>query len=623
MHNNLIGQIAESEYDLSNRPCRIKTHKFSEDDAGNVTSLEHVYTGEVAYDDVFGRLSKFTEQVGADHEEFVTTFGYDDENRPTALEYGDFGESNLEYDGLGRVAKATVKAGDGTTNTTTYTYMAGAALEDVTDKTSTTGLVESISQTGGNFAYTYDDNGNIASVVQDGVTTSYTYDALGQLIRVVDGQEGATWEYTYDQGGNILTKKKYVNGVETESMDFEYTNENWRDQLTKVNDKTITYDQIGNPLNDGTWTYTWQNGRQLQKMQKAGETVEFVYNENGLRVQKTATSTGVTKYTLHGKNIVHMTQGSNELHFFYDAQNKPAVVVYNGTPYTYVKNLQGDIVAILDSEKNVVVSYVYDAWGRPISKTGSMAATLGTVQPFRYRGYVYDEETGLYYLRSRYYNSEWLRFANADTLLLPNFNLFCYCMQQPINRGDPNGTEFFEYCWDEMSNRSLFSPMHLGFAVPAYKGNTSGVWDPNGVRAGAMAEEERWINSPYNTSGYSSGNSVTAGELKQFATDAANRYVTENPGKGAVHGTKGHTYVEAQINANKWSNVATEASYMNGKPVDYGTAGSVRLDIVLLNSNGIPVYAIDLKFGVTPLTQRRIDQINKQLPQPIPIDQVP
>ena len=46
-------------------------------------------------------------------------------------------------------------------------------------------------------------------------------------------------------------------------------------------------------------------------------------NENDLRVQKTATSTGVTKYTLYGKNIVHMTQGNNELHFFYDAQNKP------------------------------------------------------------------------------------------------------------------------------------------------------------------------------------------------------------------------------------------------------------------------------------------------------------
>ncbi|MDD6050865.1 MAG: peptidoglycan-binding protein, partial [Clostridiales bacterium] len=415
---------------------------FAEDAAGNVTSQEHVYTGEVAYDDIFGRLSKFTEQVGADHEEFVTKFGYDDENRPTSLDYGAHGKSTLEYDGLGRVAKATVKAGSGTANTTTYTYVAGAALADVSGKTSTTGLVASISQTGGNFTYTYDDNGNITKVVQDGKTTSYTYDALGQLTRVDDAQENATWVYAYDQGGNILSKKKYALGVASgtaaESKTFTYGNANWRDQLTAVNGVGITYDAIGNPLNDGTWTYTWQNGRQLKKMQKSGETVEFIYNENGLRVQKTATSTGVTKYTLHGKNIVHMTQGSNELHFFYDAQNKPVVVVYNGTPYSYVKNLQGDIVAILDSNKNAVVNYVYDAWGRPISCSGTMANTLGKINPFRYRGYVYDEETGLYYLRSRYYHVAYSRFLNADIVL--TLHLFAYCNNNPVVYGDSEGT---------------------------------------------------------------------------------------------------------------------------------------------------------------------------------------
>ena len=165
-------------------------------------------------------------------------------------------------------------------------------------------------------------------------------------------------------------------------------------------------------------------------MQKSGETVEFIYNENGLRMQKTATSTGVTKYTLHGKNIVHMTQGSNELHFFYDAQNKPAVVVYNGTPYTYVNNLQGDIVAILDSYGIAVVQYRYDAWDRQIScdvaAGNSNAAALSTLNPFRYRGYVYDEETGFYYLKSRYYNTEIHRFCNVDALF-DSLNLYEYC----------------------------------------------------------------------------------------------------------------------------------------------------------------------------------------------------
>ena len=456
VRNNLIGQIAESEYDLSNRPCRIKTHQFTEDAAGNVTSQEHIYTGEVAYDDVFGRLSKFTEQVGADHEEFVTTFGYDDENRPTSLSYGDHGESTLEYDGLGRVAKATVKAGDGTANTTTYAYVAGAALSDVTDKTSTTGLVESIAQTGGNFTYTYDDNGNIVSVVQDGITTSYTYDALGQLIRVDDEQENATWVYAYDMGGNILSKQKYAYGVSTgtpvESKSFTYGNANWRDQLTAVDGVAITYDQIGNPLNDGTWTYTWENGRQLARMQSIDTDASFVYNENGLRVQKTVNGV-VTDYTLHGKNIVHMTQGSNELHFFYDAQNKPAIVVYNGVPYSYVKNLQGDIVAILDSNKNVVVSYVYDAWGRPISCSGTMANTLGKINPFRYRGYVYDEETGLYYLRSRHYIPELCRFVNSDSVLTPN--LFNYCGNNPVIAKDPSGYFLCAALYDFACNHAI------------------------------------------------------------------------------------------------------------------------------------------------------------------------
>ena len=173
-------------------------------------------------------------------------------------------------------------------------------------------------------------------------------------------------------------------------------------------------------------------------------TAEFVYNADGLRVQKTVNGVA-TKYTLHGKNIVHMTSGTDELHFFYDAQNRPAVVVYNGAAYAYVKSLQGDIVAILDENGNAVVSYGYDAWGAPLWCTGELAETLGKVQPFRYRGYVFDEETGLYYLRSRYYNPGWGRFVNADSYIgkmtMLSHNLFLYCHNSPIFRIDASGCE--------------------------------------------------------------------------------------------------------------------------------------------------------------------------------------
>ena len=163
-----------------------------------------------------------------------------------------------------------------------------------------------------------------------------------------------------------------------------------------------------------------------------------------MRLQKTATgATGVTKYSLHGKNIVHLTNGKNNLHFFYDARNKPAVVTFNGTAYAYLYNLQGDVIALIDSNGKKVVVYKYDAWGRILSKTGTMASTLGTLNPFRYRGYVYDEETGLYYLRSRYYNPEWARFLNADVLLGSQssllHNVYAYCTNSPIVKIDENG----------------------------------------------------------------------------------------------------------------------------------------------------------------------------------------
>ncbi len=173
-------------------------------------------------------------------------------------------------------------------------------------------------------------------------------------------------------------------------------------------------------------------------MSKSGTTVSFKYNASGLRTHKIVNGV-MTKYTLHGKNVVHMTRGNDNLHFFYDVQNRPAVVVYNGTAYAYVKNLQGDIIAILNSEGTVVVSYIYDAWGTPTGTAGTMAETLGKINPFRYRGYVYDEETGLYYLRSRYYNGVNCRFLCADCIVKDN--AFSYCRNRPITRFDPTGCD--------------------------------------------------------------------------------------------------------------------------------------------------------------------------------------
>ena len=454
VRDNLLNRTTQSEYDLANRPVRVKT---SED-------AKHVYTGQVAYDNVYGNLSEFTEKVGENRQEYGTKFGYDDENRPTSLTYSvgatTIGQSTTTIDKLNRTTFSAVKLGS-KAFTSEYHFAAGGYGTG-----SVTNLVASITQPGCNCGYGYDDNGNIASATLNGKWTGYTYDALGQLIQVNDhsdtrsGENGTTWKYTYDLGGNILQKQRFAYKDTTnplETVTYEYGDANWRDKLTAVNGSTIRYDAIGNPLNDGTWTYTWQNGRQLQKMQKSGVTAEFVYNADGLRVQKTVNGVA-TKYTLHGKNVVHMTSGADELHFFYDAQNKPAVVIFNGIAYAYLYDLQGDVIGLVDNNGTQMVSYTYDAWGKMLSKTGTLASTLGTIQPFRYRGYALDEETELYYNQSRFYNPSIARFITADTTgvltaslkSLTEKNLFAYCDNNPVMRKDIDGA-FWDTFFDIVS----------------------------------------------------------------------------------------------------------------------------------------------------------------------------
>ncbi|OQB24453.1 MAG: tRNA3(Ser)-specific nuclease WapA precursor [Firmicutes bacterium ADurb.Bin182] len=91
-----------------------------------------------------------------------------------------------------------------------------------------------------------------------------------------------------------------------------------------------------------------------------------------------------------------------------------------------------------------MVTYSYDAWGKLLDVSGTKAATLGQDNPFRYRGYYYDTETGLYYLQSRYYNPEWCRFINADVYVstgqgLLASNMFAYCANNPVLLKDPSG----------------------------------------------------------------------------------------------------------------------------------------------------------------------------------------
>ena len=321
--------------------------------------------------------------------------------------------------------------------------------------TTATGQVKTWKSGATTYTYAYDARGNITSVSDGQSTTTYAYDSFDQLVRENNQAAGKTWTYAYDSGGNILSKTEYAYttgtlGAAVRTVNYGYGDASWSDLLTSIDGQSLTADEIGNLLSDGTWTYTWQHGRQLAGMSKAGQTIAYGYDSDGRRITKTVNGTAYNYHYL-GDQLVELTWGGNKLHFTYDSTG-PLSVNFNGTEYFYVKNAQGDVTGLVNASGTRVVTYTYDAWGNLLATTGSLAATLGEQNPLRYRGYVYDTETGLYYLQSRYYNPGWGRFINTDdtALLLSapgkahwDKNVFAYCDNNPLNRVDEDGE-----CWD-------------------------------------------------------------------------------------------------------------------------------------------------------------------------------
>ena len=166
-----------------------------------------------------------------------------------------------------------------------------------------------------------------------------------------------------------------------------------------------------------------------------------LFTASGQRISKTVNGTTYNYHYL-GDQLVEMAWGANRMHFTYDAVG-PLSVNFNGTEYFYLKNAQGDVTGLVDSTGTKVVAYTCGPWGEAWGVSGTLASTLGAMNPLRYRGYVYDTETGLYYLNSRYYNPAWGRFINADSLIdgssATSQNMFAYCNNNPVNMADPTG----------------------------------------------------------------------------------------------------------------------------------------------------------------------------------------
>ena len=217
----------------------------------------------------------------------------------------------------------------------------------------------------------------------------------------------------------------------------------------------ITYDAKGNPLSYRGYTLTWQNGRQLASMRFGTVNIGFTYDVDGLRTSKTVHNVDLEhKYYYVGNRLQYETIGdSSALWYFYDADGNPSGIRYkdnNGTvnDYYFVCNWQGDVIQIYNASGVLVATYDYDAWGKVSeNSTDKDTQNIAEINPIRYRGYYYDSETGLYYLKSRYYDPAVKRFLNADDSdilqeeqnCLLQYNLYTYCFNNPANMNDDEG----------------------------------------------------------------------------------------------------------------------------------------------------------------------------------------
>ena len=324
----------------------------------------------------------------------------------------------LRYNNLARTSSRIINAAN--SYTTQYTYLDGAGTN------TTTALVESVKNGATTLSYTYDNVGNITEVKKDGtIIEAYTYNSTNQLTSATYG--GHTYYYLYNSGGNIIMKED-SNGTKQ----FRYGEGNWNDVLINFNGQRIISDSIGNPLSyRDDFVFTWSNGRQLTGIQKGNNSISYLYNADGLRAQKTVNGTTTNYYYLNGV-LQGQKTGNEYIIFLYDENGSAyGLILKNGTTsayYYYVFNLQGDVIGLIDSSGNQVVSYTYDPWGKVLSVTGTLGTTIGEKNPIRYRGYYYDSETEFYYLQSRYYDPETGRFINADNAIsgVGNCSSCCY-----------------------------------------------------------------------------------------------------------------------------------------------------------------------------------------------------
>ncbi len=451
--------VYDYTYDSTGRLVRQTAKKTT----GAYNANKSWYTLEYSYDlnNNITRLATNTPFAS-----YAANYTYGNDNLLTKYNISTDKYVDYQYDGLNRLTDTSLvtKSPTDTSPTkisidTSYTYH-----ESQRGNAYTTTKLETETIDGVTYKYEYDTLGNITEIYKNNTLVNYyEYDAMNQLVYERDYSKSTASQYEYDNAGNIQAEYKYTFGTSSvptsiDNIIYSYDDTNWGDKLTSYDGQTITYDAIGNPLTyrDGI-TMTWKNGRQLATLQDSDDTISYEYDSNSVRLKKIVDGVEHTYAYLNGL-LMYETRGEAKFYYSYDANGILYNVKYTlqdtdeTSSYFFTHNSRGDIIGIYNGSGELEAKYEYDSWGKVLSVTDASgnaitsATHIGNLNPFRYRGYYYDSETGLYYLMSRYYDPVTHRFINADdsnvlevSTDLFNKNLFAYTDNNPVSRVDDEG----------------------------------------------------------------------------------------------------------------------------------------------------------------------------------------
>ncbi|PRX24066.1 RHS repeat-associated protein [Orenia metallireducens] len=441
-----------------------QTISFEYDDVGNRTETTYPTGNQLSY--AYNQLNRLIEvyydglkrwDFAYDRNGNLTTVSdlattdtltYNSLNQLIGIYYYYGYRAEFTYDERGNVSSALCNNG----SYTTFDYDAANRLQLVRNYSGNGEFFAPVGELLEEFEYNYDANGNRTSVTTTQGSVSYQYDDLNRLVEETL-LDGTVINYSYDSVGN-RTEKSVTQDNSTTTTNYSYNDAN---ELITVDNQEYIYDENGNLINNGEYLFSYNaNNRLIEVTDSTGATIAtYTYDYQGLRKSKTTAEGTINYYyDLQGRLIYETNQsGTMIADYTYDAQNNPVTMTRSGITYYYHLNGHGDVIALSDENGQVVAEYDYDAWGNILSQSGSMAE----INPYRYAGYYYDEETGLYYLRTRYYDSEIGRFIRRDTMKKfddeefrrdpQSLNRYLYTQNNPVMYTDPSGLYSF---WDDL-----------------------------------------------------------------------------------------------------------------------------------------------------------------------------